>query len=94
MDWMLARQIKLIEHPPYSPDLARTHYFLFPRVKRELAGLTLTGPFKNEWEGAVQSIAAAYFTEAICHEKCVAIDTICRENLEIQIVLTIIVFYL
>jgi hypothetical protein len=41
-DWMGARDIKLIEHLPYLPDLARADFFLFPKVKRELAGLTLT----------------------------------------------------
>jgi hypothetical protein len=29
--WMAARQIKVIQHPPYSPDLALTYSFLFPR---------------------------------------------------------------
>ncbi len=29
-DFMEARGIKLIEHPPYSPDLAPADYFLFP----------------------------------------------------------------
>jgi hypothetical protein len=36
------QDIKLIEHPPYSLDLVLADYFLFPRFKRELAGLTLT----------------------------------------------------
>jgi hypothetical protein len=45
----VARDIRLIEHPPYSPDLAPANYFLFPRVKRELAGPTLTQDiFKKE----------------------------------------------
>jgi hypothetical protein len=42
MDWMVARHIKLIEHSPYSLDLAPTNFFLFPEMKWELAGLTLT----------------------------------------------------
>jgi hypothetical protein len=52
---------------------------LFPKVKRELASLTLTqDKFRKKWEGAVQSMAAADFAEAFshwfqCHEKCVAI---------------------
>jgi hypothetical protein len=41
-DWMTARQIKLVEHPPYLPDLAPAVHFLFPTAKRELAGFTLT----------------------------------------------------
>jgi hypothetical protein len=61
-DWLAARDIKLIEHLPYLPDLEPADYFLFPRVKRELAGLTLTqDTFKKELEGAVRSITAADF---------------------------------
>jgi histone-lysine N-methyltransferase SETMAR len=85
-DWLVARAIKLIEHPPYSPDLAPADYFLFPRVKRELAGLTLTqDTFKKLWEGAVRSITAADFAEAFRrwfqrHEKCISIgaDTLIK----------------
>jgi hypothetical protein len=59
-DWMAARQFKVIEHPPYSPDLAPADFFLFPKVKRELAGLTLTKQtFKKEWEGAAKTLKAA-----------------------------------
>jgi hypothetical protein len=51
-DWLAARDIKSIEHLPYLPALALADYFLFPRVKKELAGLTLTqDTFKKEWEG-------------------------------------------
>jgi hypothetical protein len=80
MDWMMARQIKLVEHPPYLPDLAPVVHFLFPRAKRELAGFTLTQEkLKKEREGAVWSIAAPDFTEAFSHwfqrhEKCVTIS--------------------
>ena len=28
----------LIDHPPYSPDLAPLDYFLFPNLKKHLAG--------------------------------------------------------
>jgi hypothetical protein len=53
MDWMAARQIKLIEHPPHSPDQAQPDYLIFPRMKTELDGLTPTQEmFKKEWEGA------------------------------------------
>jgi hypothetical protein len=44
--------------------LAPADYFLFPTIKRQLAGLTLTqDSFKKEWEGAVRSITAAEFAE-------------------------------
>jgi hypothetical protein len=80
MDWLVARNIMLIEHLPYLPDLARAVFFLIPKVKRELASLTLTQEtFKKEWEGPVRSIAAADFAEAFhwwfqCHEKCVTVS--------------------
>ena len=31
-------QVKLLPHPPYSPDLSPCDFFLFPRLKKELAG--------------------------------------------------------
>ena len=30
---------ELFDHPPYSPDLAPSDYFLFPNLKKHLAGL-------------------------------------------------------
>jgi hypothetical protein len=39
----------MLQHMPYSPDLAPTDFFLFPKVKKELVGLTLTREtFKKE----------------------------------------------
>jgi histone-lysine N-methyltransferase SETMAR len=79
MDWMAARQFKVIEHPPYSPDLTPADFFLFPKVKRELAGLSLTKEtFKKEWEGATKTLKVADFTTAFRHwfehcKKCIDI---------------------
>ncbi len=62
---MAARQFKVIVHLPYSPDLAPADFFLFPKVMRELAGLTLTKEtFKKEWEGAAKTLKAADFATA------------------------------
>ncbi len=78
-DWMAARQLKVIEHPPYSPDLAPSDFFLLPKVKRELAGLTLTKEtFKKEWEGAAKTLKAADVATAFRRwmercEKCIDI---------------------
>jgi hypothetical protein len=33
--------MKLAPHPPYSPDLATSDFYLFRYVKRRLAGLSL-----------------------------------------------------
>ncbi len=78
-EWMAARQFKVIEHPPYSRDLAPANFFLFPKVKREVAGLTLTKEtFKKEWEGAAITLKAADFATSFrrwmeCCEKCIDI---------------------
>jgi hypothetical protein len=43
-------------------------FFLFPKVKRELAGLTLIKEtFKKEWEGAARTLNAADFATAFRH---------------------------
>ncbi len=55
-DWLVARRVTMLKHPPYSPDLAPADFYLFPKVKKELASLTLTSEtFKKEWEGAVRT---------------------------------------
>jgi hypothetical protein len=78
-DWLAARRVKMIEHPPNSQDLAPADFFLFPKVKKELAGLTLMREsFKKDWEGALRTLLAADFAEAFRQwfrrcEKCVDI---------------------
>jgi histone-lysine N-methyltransferase SETMAR len=32
------RKVTVLDHPPYSPDLAPANYFLFPKVKSHLKG--------------------------------------------------------
>jgi hypothetical protein len=81
---MVARRFQIIEHLPYFPDLALADFFLFPTVKRELAGKTLTQEtLKKAWEGAVRTLSAADLSAADfatafrrwykCCEKCVNI---------------------
>jgi hypothetical protein len=51
------KSIQVLPHPPYSPDLAPADFFLFPVLKRELAGLTLSqDEFKMKWEGVVRML--------------------------------------
>ena len=72
-DWIAARGVQMIRHPPYSPDLAPADFFLFPTVKKELAGRTLTpDTFKTSWEGAVRTIAKEGFATAFrrWYERC------------------------
>ena len=37
-DYLTKRSIKTVAQPPYSPDLARCYFSLFPKLKEELRG--------------------------------------------------------
>ena len=37
-------QVKLLGHPPYSPDLAPCDFFLFPKIKNKLKGIRFSNP--------------------------------------------------
>jgi histone-lysine N-methyltransferase SETMAR len=41
-NWLAARAIQVLQHPSYLPDLAPADFFLFRKVKEELASLHLT----------------------------------------------------
>jgi hypothetical protein len=50
----VVKGIKLIRHPPYSPDRALADFFLFPRVKSDLDGYWLCqDTFEMSWEGVI-----------------------------------------
>ena len=78
-EWIAAHGVKMIAHPPYSPDLAPADFFLFPRVKEQLAGITMTQEtFRPGWERVLRTISAAEFATAFLRwyersEKCIQI---------------------
>lgn len=37
-DFLTRKQVTVLPHPPYSPDLSPCDFFLFPRLKKMLAG--------------------------------------------------------
>jgi histone-lysine N-methyltransferase SETMAR len=37
-EFLASKQITVLEHPPYSPDLAFSDFFLFPKIKAILKG--------------------------------------------------------
>ena len=37
-NYLKEKCVTLLPHPPYSPDLAPCDFFLFPKIKKELAG--------------------------------------------------------
>jgi hypothetical protein len=62
----VAKSVKMTPHPPYSLDITPTNFFLFPRVKSELAGLSLSqDSFETSWEGVLHSIAKDEFAKHI-----------------------------
>jgi len=78
-EWFAAHAIQVLEHPPYSPDLAPADFFLFPKVKELLAGKTIAASdVKKEWEGVTRTIgvdeyAAAFRRWLERSEKCIRI---------------------
>jgi hypothetical protein len=55
--YLTKRGVKVIEHPPYSPDLSPADFFLFPTLKKEMAGITLApGDFRKEWVRLLKTI--------------------------------------
>jgi hypothetical protein len=67
------KRIKLLSHPPYSPDLTPADYFLFPKLKKEMAGFTMTQEeFQKEWEGVLRKVSREEFAKAFvrCYERC------------------------
>ncbi len=77
------------------PDLAPADFFLFKRVKEELAGQSLDeGTLKTTWEWVVRSITAEEFATAFRQwykrcEKCVRIGGgYVEKTLEINVLQT------
>ena len=57
-EFLAKKSIKLLSHPSYSPDLTPADSFLFPKLKKELAGFTMTQEdLKKEWEGVLKRVS-------------------------------------
>jgi transposase len=35
-EFLASKQVTVLDHPPYSPDLAPSDFFLFPKIKKIL----------------------------------------------------------
>jgi histone-lysine N-methyltransferase SETMAR len=79
-EFLTKKEVKLLSHPPYSPDLAPADFFLFPKLKKELAGHTMSQEeFKKEWEGVLRGVSKEDFAKAFGRwyercEKCIHIN--------------------
>jgi hypothetical protein len=64
--FLAKKVIQLLLHPLCFPDLALADYFLFPMLKTELMGLTLTlDKFKTKWEGGYQDSGPRHHRQGI-----------------------------
>jgi len=78
-DWFTANAIPLLEYPHYSPDLTPADFFLFPKVKEALAGITIAADgVKNAWDGVTRTITKEAYAAAFQRwfersQKCVRI---------------------
>jgi hypothetical protein len=64
-DFPLATGTKTIPHLPCSPDIAPEGFFIFPKVKKELAGFLLSqDSSKMRGVGVMQTIAEDEFATA------------------------------
>ncbi len=63
--FMEANNIKLLGHPPYSPDLSPCDFWAFPQIKKELAGQR----FQTEIEvkTAVQGVLKHLADDGLLH---------------------------
>jgi len=65
--WFAANAVKVIKQATYSPDLAPTDFFLFPKVKEGLTGHALAGGVvEKAWEGVTAKISGEEFANAFC----------------------------
>ena len=79
-EFLAKKNVELLQHPAYSPDLAPADYFLFPKMKSKLAGKFLDSrSFKKEWDGVASTLTRDDFLTAFKkwvdrHIKCISID--------------------
>jgi len=74
-------RFELVAHPPYSPDLAPSDYYLFPNLKRWLQGKRFTSNEEviAETEAYFESLDVSYYRKGIemlenRYTKCIALE--------------------
>ena len=73
------KNINMLAHAPYSPDLAPADFFLFPKAKQLLEGTRINGnSVRTEWERVLSMISTDDFAMAFNkwsdrHAKCISI---------------------
>lgn len=65
--YLKTENLKLIDHPPYSPDLAPCDYWLFNEIKRRLPAQTDEKCLKSEITEILNSIPKEEYLKALKH---------------------------
>ena len=80
-NWMTNRGMKVVWHPPYSPDLAPSDFFLFPGMKKPLRGIRFqsTEELKDSSESYLKGLQKKDFEVAFQDwkkrmQKCIAAE--------------------
>jgi hypothetical protein len=64
-EYLKKRGVLVLKHAHYSPDLALFDFSLFPKLKKELAGVSMTPEvFRKKWGRLLRSIPKEEFTTA------------------------------
>jgi hypothetical protein len=64
-DYLAAMSTKMIWQPLYHLDMVKAEYFLLPRVKAELAAISvMQESFQKTWDGVAGTITKEDFTTA------------------------------
>ena len=61
--FLASEKVKVLNHPPYSPDLSPCDFFLFPRLKKMLSGSKYTS--RSSLGSAVFSVSNRYQKKTI-----------------------------
>ncbi|QQP55844.1 Mariner Mos1 transposase, partial [Caligus rogercresseyi] len=64
-EFLAKKGIKVIDHPPYSPDLASADFFYFPVMKKMLEGVEIVDKsVQKDWTRVGRAIPEDRFREA------------------------------
>jgi histone-lysine N-methyltransferase SETMAR len=65
--FLASKQTTVLEHPPYSPDLATNDFFLFPKIKEILKGRHFedTDDIRNNTAEALKAILQNQFQNCL-----------------------------
>ena len=76
---LASEKVKVLNHPPYSPDLSPCDFFLFPRLKKILSGNRYTrSSLGSAIYQCLQQIPKEDYLSAFCNwvkrlQKCVSV---------------------